>query len=58
MICTKKTTDFRPAIPDESGALRRAFSRALKKSGMTRPGFAHKVMTEGLRVMAARGAEK
>ena len=52
-----KTTEFRPSIPDENGALRRAFKAGLKKSGLTRSGFAHKVMTEGLRVMADRRAK-
>ena len=54
MKAKQKTTVFRPTVPDESGALRRNFSKMLKKSGMTRPGFAYKVIEAGLRVMSER----
>lgn len=39
---------FRLSIPDESGAVRQRFDEALKRSGMTRPGFAYKVVERGL----------
>lgn len=49
-----KTDVFRPTIPDESGALRREFAAALKKSMMTRSAFSYKVFKAGIQVMNKR----
>ena len=43
-----KTSDFRPAIPDEGGLLRASFTETLRRSGLTRAAFSRKVVELGL----------
>ena len=48
----KKTTVFRPAIPDENGVLRARFSEVLKQTEFTRSAFAYKVIEAGVQAVA------